>query len=136
VSDDQAILISDMFPTAWFGARLAEVGPGDSVLVLGAGAVGQFAVAAPEGDPGGEHWVPGDAPSLALQWAVEAAAKASSIGIIGVYPAQFRSFPIGAAMNKNLTVKMGHLQPTPIPARPARPRGRGHDRPHRVHHPA
>jgi hypothetical protein len=50
--------------------------------------------------------------------------------------AQFRSFPIGAAMNKNLTVKMGHLQPTPIPARPARPRGRGHDRPHRVHHPA
>lgn len=196
VSDDQAILLSDMFPTAWFGAELAEVGPGDSVLVLGAGAVGQFAVAAakrqgagrvlvvdgiasrldkargqnaetidfnredpvavakdltggigvdrvieavgvdaerpkagpaaeateqdaerfaseraaaaPEGDPDGDQWVPGDAPSLALQWAVDAAAKAGSIGIIGVYPPGFRSFPIGAAMNKNLTVKMGN----------------------------
>lgn len=45
VGDDQAILVSDIFPTAWFGARLAEVGPGDSVLVLGAGAVGQLAIA-------------------------------------------------------------------------------------------
>jgi NADPH2:quinone reductase len=45
VSDDQAILLSDIFPTAWFGARLAEVGSGDTVLVLGAGVVGQFAIA-------------------------------------------------------------------------------------------
>jgi threonine dehydrogenase-like Zn-dependent dehydrogenase len=45
VSDDQAILLSDIFPTAWFGARLAEVGTGDSVMVLGAGVVGQFAIA-------------------------------------------------------------------------------------------
>src|SRR6195952_3490158 len=45
VSDDQAILVSDIFPTAWFGARLAEVGKGDTVLVLGAGVVGQFAIA-------------------------------------------------------------------------------------------
>lgn len=34
VSDDQAILLSDIFPTAWFGARLAEIGDGDTVLVL------------------------------------------------------------------------------------------------------
>jgi len=45
VTDDQAILLSDIFPTAWFGARLAEVGEGDAVLVLGAGVVGQFAIA-------------------------------------------------------------------------------------------
>jgi threonine dehydrogenase-like Zn-dependent dehydrogenase len=45
VTDDQAILISDIFPTGWFGARLAEVGPGDTVVVFGAGPVGQFAVA-------------------------------------------------------------------------------------------
>lgn len=44
VSDDQAIMISDVFPTAWFGARLAEVGPGDTVAVFGAGPVGLFAV--------------------------------------------------------------------------------------------
>ncbi|MCC3765973.1 glutathione-dependent formaldehyde dehydrogenase [Glycomyces sp. TRM65418] len=196
VSDDQAILLSDIFPTAWFGAKLAEVGPGDSVLVLGAGVVGQFAIAsakrqgagrvivvdgiasrldkareqnaetvdfnqedpvavvkeltggigvdrvieavgvdaerpksgpaaeqtkemverfeqerqqaAPDANPNGEQWVPGDAPSLTAEWAVQAVAKAGSIGVIGVYPPGFNSFPIGAAMNKNLTVKMGN----------------------------
>jgi threonine dehydrogenase-like Zn-dependent dehydrogenase len=196
VGDDAAIMLSDIYPTAWFGARLAEVGKGDTVLVLGAGPVGQFAVTsafqqgagrvlvvdgvgtrldqarargaeaidfnaedpvpvvkeltggigvdrvieavgvdaqrpksgpaaeaaqqqaeqfeqqrsqvAPEQDPHGDTWVPGDAPSQSLQWAVEAVAKAGSIGIIGVYPPQATSFPIGAAMNKNLTVKMGN----------------------------
>src|SRR4051812_14574102 len=44
VSDEQAILISDIFPTGWFGARLAEVGDGDTVVVFGAGPVGVFAV--------------------------------------------------------------------------------------------
>jgi threonine dehydrogenase-like Zn-dependent dehydrogenase len=196
VSDDQAIMLSDIYPTAWFGCRLAEVGQGDTVLVLGAGPVGQFAVTsafqqgagrvlvvdgiegrldqargrgaeaidfntedplevvkdltggvgvdrvvdavgvdaqrprrgpaadaaeeqadtfeqerdqvAPEQSPDGDTWVPGDAPSQALQWAVEAVAKAGSIGIIGVYPPQMTSFPTGAAMNKNLTVKAGN----------------------------
>ncbi|GAA2274902.1 zinc-dependent alcohol dehydrogenase [Glycomyces scopariae] len=193
VTDDQAILLSDIFPTAWFGAKLAEVSRGDTVLVLGAGVVGQFAIAsakrqgagrilvvdgigsrldkareqhaetidfnaedpvaavkdltggigvdrvieavgvdaqrpeagpaaaqdaeqfaqevraaAPGAEPDGDLWVPGDAPSLALQWAVESVAKAGSIGVIGVYPAGFSSFPIGDAMNKNLTVKMGN----------------------------
>jgi threonine dehydrogenase-like Zn-dependent dehydrogenase len=44
VTDDQAIMLSDIFPTAWFGAKLAEVGKGDIVAVLGCGPVGQFAV--------------------------------------------------------------------------------------------
>ncbi|HLU27679.1 MAG TPA: zinc-dependent alcohol dehydrogenase [Glycomyces sp.] len=196
VSDDEAILVSDIFPTSWFGAKLAEVGKGDTVLVLGAGVVGQFAVAsakrlgagrvlvvdgiasrldkareqnaetidfnredpvavvkeltggigvdrvieavgvdaerpktgpaaerdeqrlerfeaerrqaAPEANPDGDQWVPGDAPSLAFEWAVESVAKAGTIGVIGVYPPTFNSFPIGAAMNKNLTVQMGN----------------------------
>ncbi len=196
VSDDQAILLSDIFPTSWFGARLAEVGDGDTVLVLGAGVVGQFAIAAakrqgagrvlvvdgiasrldkareqnaetidfnvedpvalvkeltggigadrvieavgvdaqrpsrgpaaeqyeqqaeefeqersqaaPDAAPQGEQWVPGNAPSLALRWAVRAAAKAGTIGVIGVYPQGFSSFPIGEAMNKNLSVNMGN----------------------------
>ncbi|MCF6507402.1 glutathione-dependent formaldehyde dehydrogenase [Blastococcus sp. MG754426] len=196
VTDDQAILLSDIYPTAWFGARLAEVGPGDTVLVLGAGPVGQFAVTsafqqgagrvlvvdgiasrldqargrgaeaidfnaedpvavvqeltggigvdrvidavgvdaqrpksgpaaetaeqqagsfdqeraqvAPEQNPQGANWVAGDAPSQAAQWAVQAVAKAGTIGIIGVYPPEMTSYPIGAAMNKNLTVKMGN----------------------------
>lgn len=44
VTDQQAIMLSDIFPTAWFGADLAEVHPGDTVAVFGAGPVGQLAV--------------------------------------------------------------------------------------------
>jgi len=45
VSDDQAILISDIFPTGWFGAELAEIDDGDTVAVFGCGPVGQFTIA-------------------------------------------------------------------------------------------
>lgn len=38
VTDDQAIMISDVMPTGWFGARLAQVTDGDSVLVSSANA--------------------------------------------------------------------------------------------------
>jgi len=178
ISDDQAILLSDIFPTAWFGAELAEVGTGDTVAVFGCGPVGQFAIASallmgaarvfaidrhpdrlhmarqqgaevidferedpvkallwltddigvdraidavgvdaehshggPTVAPGAEHtheWVPGNGPTQALEWAVAALAKAGSLGIIGVYGPDQRSFPIGEAMNKNLTIKMGN----------------------------
>ncbi len=57
---------------------------------------------------GATTWGYGTAPSQAAQWAVESVAKAGSIGIIGVYPPTMRSWPIGAAMNKNLTVKIGN----------------------------
>jgi threonine dehydrogenase-like Zn-dependent dehydrogenase len=196
VSDDEAILLSDIFPTAWFGARLAEVSLGDTVAVFGAGVVGQFAIAAakrqgagrvlvvdgitsrletaraqnaevinfndedpvaaiadltrgigvdrvidavgvdaqrpksgpaaeeagqnagefdaerqaaaPEAKSDGGRWEPGDAPSQVSRWAVQAVAKAGSIGVIGVYPPGFSSYPIGAAMNKNLTIRLGN----------------------------
>jgi threonine dehydrogenase-like Zn-dependent dehydrogenase len=45
VSDEQAIMISDIFPTAYFGADIAEVGDGDTVAVFGCGPVGQFSIA-------------------------------------------------------------------------------------------
>ena len=195
VTDDQAILISDIFPTGYFGADLAEIEPGDAVAVFGCGPVGQFAIAsakllgagrvfaadriasrlemarrqgaevinfeeedpvetlqrltggigpdrvidavgvdaehahsgpaapseqeeeqfqkevqqvAPEQNPEGDNWVPGSAPSQALEWAVKAVAKAGTISIIGVYPPTMQNFPIGQAMNKNLTLKMGN----------------------------
>jgi threonine dehydrogenase-like Zn-dependent dehydrogenase len=44
VNDQDAILLSDIFPAGWFAARLAEVRPRDTVAVLGAGPVGLFAV--------------------------------------------------------------------------------------------
>ena len=196
VSDDDAILLSDIFPTGYFGATLAEVRPGDTVAVFGCGPVGQFAIlsamlldagrvfavdsvpsrlemaqslgaeivnfeeedavevirqltdgigvdraidavgvdaehphggpgakeaerqreefeaevqeVAPETNPHGELWHPGDAPSQVLKWAVDCLAKAGTLAIIGVYPETARSFPIGTAMNKNLTINMGN----------------------------
>ncbi len=195
MSDADAILLSDIFPTSWFGAKLAEVRRGNTVAVLGCGIVGQLAMAsarlqgcgrlfavdnkpgrldravmqgaepvnfdeedpveaikhmtggvgvdrvidavgvdaehpgrgpaAPEVDEAerrhseraalgpdvrtdGDHWVAGTAPSQALDWAVQAAAKAGTIAVIGVYPPSVHSFPIGEAMMKNLTVNTGN----------------------------
>jgi threonine dehydrogenase-like Zn-dependent dehydrogenase len=196
VTDEQAILISDIFPTGYFAADIAEIADGDTVAVFGCGPVGQFAIAsarllgagrvlavdrvpsrlemarsqgaevihfeeedpvtalkrltggigvdraidavgvdaetaergpaakaakkekerfdkerqqvAPEADPKGDTWKPGQAPSQVLDWAVETLAKAGTLSIIGVYPEVARSFPIGQAMNKNLTIQMGN----------------------------
>ena len=196
VSDDQAILLSDIFPSAYFGADIAEIKPGDTVVVFGCGPVGQFTIAsaflmdagrvfavdhvpsrlamaraqgaevinfdeedpvkviqeltggvgadraidavgvdaqrphsgpaskeadakaseykkevseiAPKTHPKDGNWVPGDAPSQVLEWAVKALAKAGTLSIIGVYPQAAKVFPIGMAMNRNLTINMGN----------------------------
>ena len=63
---------------------------------------------APDASPRGDLWRPGDAPSQALQWSVQALAKAGTLSIIGVYPPTDRFFPIGMAMNRNITVRMGN----------------------------
>jgi len=196
VSDEQAISISDIFPTGYFGADIADIKPGHTVAIFGCGPVGQFAIAsaklfgagrifaidsiesrlamaraqgaevinfdqedpvetlkaltggigvdaaidavgvdashphagekaeqaarqeaefheeveriAQHAHPEGNNWHPGNAPSQALRWAVEGLAKAGTLSIIGVYPPTDNSFPIGMAMNKNLTIKMGN----------------------------
>jgi threonine dehydrogenase-like Zn-dependent dehydrogenase len=63
---------------------------------------------APETHPDGDNWHPGDGPSQVQLWAVEALAKAGTLSIIGVYPATARAFPIGDAVEKNLTLRMGN----------------------------
>jgi threonine dehydrogenase-like Zn-dependent dehydrogenase len=63
---------------------------------------------APETNPQNGNWHPGNAPSQALEWAVQALAKAGTLSIIGVYPPSHQFFPIGMAMNKNLTINMGN----------------------------
>ena len=195
VSDEQAILLSDIFPTGWFGAQLAGVKRGDVAVVLGAGIVGQFAAVsafkqgagrvivvdgiadrleqartlgaeivnfndadpvqavleltndmgadcvidavgidaqrpkegpaatssdeaakfdaevgqiAPDAHPDGDLWRPGDGPSQAARWAVAMAAKYGRIGVIGVYSPTAETYPIGEAMNKNLTIRLGN----------------------------
>lgn len=196
VNDQKAILLSDIFPTGYFGADIAQIKPGDTVAVFGCGPVGQFAIAsaklydagrifaidhipsrlemaqkqgaeiinfdeehpvlqmmeltggvgvdraidavgvdaqqphsgpaakeakakaddfrqqvkqvAPKTRPKNGNWVPGDGPSQVLQWAVQSLAKAGTLSIIGVYPMAATTFPIGMAMNRNLTINMGN----------------------------
>lgn len=169
VSDDDAIVLSDIFPTAYFAADMASIKPGHLVVVLGCGPVGQLAIASAKlmdagriiaidciedrlamalaqgaevinfakSDPieaiatltGGigadcvidavgidaykqsgppeKEFAPGNAPSQALEWAVEMTAKAGHISLIGVYPPTLTQFPIGKAFGKNLTIRMG-----------------------------
>lgn len=45
VSDEQALMISDIFPTGWFAADLADLHEGATLAVFGCGPVGQFAIA-------------------------------------------------------------------------------------------
>jgi threonine dehydrogenase-like Zn-dependent dehydrogenase len=45
LSDEQVLLLSDVFSTAWFGADLCDITGGEVVAVFGAGPVGQLAVA-------------------------------------------------------------------------------------------
>jgi threonine dehydrogenase-like Zn-dependent dehydrogenase len=67
---------------------------------------------APDASPDGfgeqQQWKPGDGPSQVAQWAVASVAKYGRIGIIGVYGPTAQSYPIGEAMNKNLTIRMGN----------------------------
>lgn len=196
IPDDQAVLLSDVFPTGYFGAKLAEIKHGDTVAIYGCGPVGQFAImsafymgagrifaidhveerlemaslygaeiinfdkedpvdvimsmtggvgvdriidavgvdaqkpssgpaaakaakleqqfknerakVAPQTNIQGDNWVPGNAPTQALQWALETIDKAGTLSIIGVYPSTVETFPIGKSVHKNLTIKMGN----------------------------
>jgi len=187
VSDEQALITSDIFPTAYFGADMANVKGGKSVAVFGCGPVGQLTIAslkllnagrifaidnhddrlemaraqgaetinfskedpvktilrltdnigvdrvvdavgvdanhasneghehadqikqiAPKQHPDHGNWEPGNAPSQVKEWAVQCVAKAGLISIIGVYPPSDNFYPIGTAMNKNLTLRMGN----------------------------
>jgi threonine dehydrogenase-like Zn-dependent dehydrogenase len=45
VNDSKAIMLSDIFPTGYFGADMARIKPGHTVAIFGCGPVGQFAIA-------------------------------------------------------------------------------------------
>jgi len=45
VTDEQALFLSDIFPTGYMAAVNAQIEPGDTVAVWGCGPVGQFAIA-------------------------------------------------------------------------------------------
>jgi threonine dehydrogenase-like Zn-dependent dehydrogenase len=65
--------------------------------------------ARPERGNGGDgNWRPGDSPAQVFEWAIKAIAKAGNLSIVGVYGDTARTFPIGQAMEKNLTIRMGN----------------------------
>jgi alcohol dehydrogenase len=43
LEDEQCLFLTDILPTGFMGSELAEVGPGDTVVVFGCGPVGTFA---------------------------------------------------------------------------------------------
>jgi threonine dehydrogenase-like Zn-dependent dehydrogenase len=45
MTDEQALFLSDIFPTGYMGAEMCNITPGDVIAVWGAGPVGQFAIA-------------------------------------------------------------------------------------------
>lgn len=45
ITDDQGILMSDILPTSYMAAVMAEIRPSDTVAIFGCGPVGQFAIA-------------------------------------------------------------------------------------------
>jgi len=62
---------------------------------------------APKTNEQNGQWRPGDAPTQVHTWMVDTIAKAGTLGIIGVYPSTDVFFPIGRAMNMNLTINVG-----------------------------
>lgn len=130
VTDEQAIIASDVFPTGYFAARLAEVTPGDTVAVFGCGPVGQLAVAsarhlgatrvfAVDRDRSRlekarrQHAEPIDFDAedpveviRELTGGIGADRVIDAVGL--VYPQTAASWPIGIAMNRNLTVRAGN----------------------------
>jgi threonine dehydrogenase-like Zn-dependent dehydrogenase len=44
ITDEQAVMLADIFPTGYFAAVNADIEPGDTVAIWGCGPVGQFAI--------------------------------------------------------------------------------------------
>ncbi|WOR14102.1 alcohol dehydrogenase family protein [Hyphomonas sp. FCG-A18] len=76
VSEDQALLLTDNLPTAWFGLRGADIQPGDTVAVVGCGPIGLMAV---EG-----AFLFGAAKAYAIDLVPERRAQAESLGAIAL----------------------------------------------------
>jgi threonine dehydrogenase-like Zn-dependent dehydrogenase len=186
MTDEQALFLSDVFPTGYMAAEMCDIAPGDTVAVWGCGPVGQFAIASarllraariiaidrvPErlamaansagatdtinyedqdvldalkdltggvgpdaciDAVGTEAHAPGimyaydrfkqalmlesDRP-IALHQAIMACRNGGTVSVIGVYGGFIDNFPMGAVVNRSLTIRAGqchvhrYLQP-------------------------
>jgi threonine dehydrogenase-like Zn-dependent dehydrogenase len=180
MTDEQALFLSDIFPTGYMGAEMCDIQPGDVIAVWGCGPVGQFAIASAfmlgaerviaidrfpyrlqmardkagaetinyeevdvidalkemTGGRGPDACIDavgmeahGHGPMfafdramhaarmetdrpLALREAIRACRNGGTVSVIGVYGGYIDRFPMGAVMNRSLTIKSGqcHVQ--------------------------
>jgi threonine dehydrogenase-like Zn-dependent dehydrogenase len=174
--DEQALFLSDIFPTGYMGAEMCDIERGDVIAVWGAGPVGQFAIASAKllgaerviaidrfdyrlrmarekagaddtinyedvsvlealkeitGGRGPDACIDAvgleahgptamyaydrakqalmlesDRP-IALREAIMACRSGGTVSVIGVYGGLIDKFPMGALMNKSITIKSG-----------------------------
>jgi threonine dehydrogenase-like Zn-dependent dehydrogenase len=173
--DEQALFLTDIFPTGYMGAEMCNIQPGDTIAVFGCGPVGQFAIKSAymlgaerviaidrfpyrlhmareqggadtinyeevdvqeairemTGGRGADacidavgmeahtdspaYWVDRakqavkietDRP-FALRAAIAACRNGGTVSVIGVYGGFIDTFPMGAVMNRSLTIRAG-----------------------------
>jgi threonine dehydrogenase-like Zn-dependent dehydrogenase len=78
VSDEDAVVLTDNLPTAWYGAEGAHIRPGDCVAVVGLGPVGLCAVQS--------AFAMGAARVLGVDLVTERRAHAETLGAIPLHP--------------------------------------------------
>jgi threonine dehydrogenase-like Zn-dependent dehydrogenase len=175
ISDDQALFLSDIFPTGYMAAEVCNIQPGDTIAVWGCGPVGQFAIKSAymlgaerviaidrfpyrlriahdragaetinyeetdvmealkemTGGRGPDHCIDavgleGHAPGLhgaydkvkttlmmetdrtpALRQAIMSCRSGGTVSVAGVYGGFIDKFPMGAVVNRSLTIRSG-----------------------------
>jgi threonine dehydrogenase-like Zn-dependent dehydrogenase len=175
MADEQALFLTDIFPTGYMGAEMCGIQPGDTIAVWGCGPVGLFAIKSAymlgaerviaidrfeyrlrmareragaetinyeeqsvletltemTGGRGPDHCIDavgleGHAPGIvgtydrakqmmmletdrpvALREAILACRSGGTVSVIGVYGGFLDKFPMGAVVNRSLTIKAG-----------------------------
>jgi 2-desacetyl-2-hydroxyethyl bacteriochlorophyllide A dehydrogenase len=79
ITDEQAVLLTDVLPTGYIGARRADVAPGDTVVVIGLGPVGTLALQCAQ--------LLGAARVIGVDPLAERRANAARLGAVAVDPA-------------------------------------------------
>jgi threonine dehydrogenase-like Zn-dependent dehydrogenase len=78
LADEQVLFLSDIFPTGFMGAEMAEPSPEKTIAVFGAGPVGQFAIASAR-LLGAEQVIAVDKEPVRLKMALEQAGASAAI---------------------------------------------------------
>lgn len=153
VSVEQAVLLTDILPTGYFGAKMAEIRPGQTVVVIGLGPVGQCALQCaqlfgpskvfaidgieerrnaakalgaialePDGAPerireatngqGPDAVIEAVGADATIQTAIQLVRVGGVVSVIGVNLNLAFPFPMGLALMKDLTFRIG-LCPVP-----------------------